>query len=186
MPPQAQSKRAAVAEVKPLSGLDVEELLGKPSELTKDNAIPKYKQWMRHNVEKDHEIVAAVKDMGRIIEEIITDSTGSLGYDSAVEHLRVCREKAVELINFNAYNNYIQEFKSRLMKGELGGDRRDFWLEVRKGKLGLIHQEEVENSDKTLDDAKYVRILISQAFDGHNSLTTVVPRSAHNGIAESS
>jgi ATP-dependent DNA helicase 2 subunit 2 len=91
VPPKAKGKRGRGKEtVKPLSGLDVEEILNqdKTLKISQENAIPDFKQMIRRSSE-DSDVEDAAKQMGKIIRNMITDTTGHQGYDQALAYMRV-------------------------------------------------------------------------------------------------
>jgi len=52
--------------------------------------------------------------------------------------MRVMREEMVEVEEVGVWNEWLRGVKGRLVRGELGGERRDFWWEVRRERLGLV------------------------------------------------
>jgi ATP-dependent DNA helicase 2 subunit 2 len=87
VPPRAKGKRGKDAIV-PLSGLDVDALLSKKPKISRDNAIPEFKQMLKTTTD-DKVLEDAAKQMGNIIREQISDSTGSSWYDQAIANMRV-------------------------------------------------------------------------------------------------
>jgi ATP-dependent DNA helicase 2 subunit 2 len=157
VPPKAKGKRRKET-VKPISGLDVDALLGdKKEKISPDNAIPEFKRVMA-SVEDLPEIEEAAKQMGSIIKSLVTESFGDSKYSQAMECLGVMREELTNMEEPGLYNTFVQDFKKKLLSGALGGDRRDFWLKVRVSRLGLIDQEQSEVSKVTayeVDDVSY-------------------------------
>jgi ATP-dependent DNA helicase 2 subunit 2 len=97
VPPKVKGK-AGRETAQPLSGLDVEKLLGqtKKTTISSSNSIPDYKQALSLT-SQENEIEDLSKQMSTIIRDLITNSTGDVGYGRAVENMRVMRE---ELISF--------------------------------------------------------------------------------------
>lgn len=157
MPPKVKSKRSKDA-VKPLSGLDIDSLLGHERRLTisKENAIPEFKQ-MLASTEDFSGIENAVKQMSVIVCSLITNSFGDSGYGRAVEGLRVMREELMALEEPDLYNKFMKDLKKKILAGSLGGERRDMWWEVRKTRLGLIDNHRSEVSSVTEVEANEVR-----------------------------
>ena len=153
MPPKVKGKRGR-DPIKPLSGLDVDALLGreKRAKITTDNAIPEFKQ-MLETAEHISVIEEAAKQMSIIIRSLITHSLGDSGYGRAIANLATMREELINMEEPNLYNDFIKDLKKRLLGGELGGDRRDMMWEIRKAKLGLIDKSASEVSDVTEDQA---------------------------------
>ncbi|RYO82584.1 hypothetical protein DL766_000202 [Monosporascus sp. MC13-8B] len=147
---------------KPLSGLDVDALLAqnnKRKTLDPDNAIPEFKQMVENSWEtKDPEgaikqIEDAVKQMGGIIQSLITDSLGDVAYDRVIEHIGVVRREMIVMEEPDFYNSFMRDLKKRLLQGELGGDRRELWWLIKGAKLGLIDSLVSESSKVTPEEA---------------------------------
>lgn len=145
-----QGRRRNRNEVKPLSGLNVEALLGgdkKKKRITSSNAIPDFRQ-MINNSDSIDEIREIAQQLGSVIEARIKDSFGDIGYARALEEIGVMREELIDLEEPEMYNDFAKALKRKLLSEQLGGNRKDFWWEFRKSKLGLI--------DATEEDAKAV------------------------------
>lgn len=150
-------------EVKPYSGLNVEELLqsgsGKKSiQISPQNPIPGFRQ-MLDVVESISGIRDAVTQLGFIIETQIKDSFGDINYGRAIEELDVMRSEMIEIEEPAVYNDFVRALKTKLLKGELSGDRRDMWYELKKAELGLIDSKQSETSTVTKEEVKQVRFL---------------------------
>ena len=156
VPPKAQSRKRARNEVKPLSGLDVDALLlshrpkkaNKPS-ITRENPIPEFRQAL-DNAEGPEGIRSVALQLGEIIEGQIKDSFGDVMYGRAIEELGVMREEMEGLEEPGVWNDFLKALKGKLLKEELGGDRRDMWFEIRKHKTGLLTKK--ESAPSTVDD----------------------------------
>ena len=72
--------------------------------------------------------------------------------------MRVIREEMIEIEEPGVYNSILRRLKEKLVKGELGGERKDFWYEIRKNRLGLVDKNASERSDVEEDKAKEVSI----------------------------
>ncbi|TQW10412.1 Ku family DNA helicase [Cordyceps javanica] len=153
VPPKAKGRRNREA-VKPISGLDVDALLGDDSkgQITPENAVPDFKRAMATS-EEISDIQNAAKQMGDIIESLITDSFADSKYARAVECIGVLREELINMEEPDLYNSFVRGLKKGLLSGSLGGDRRDFWFKVRWSRLGLIEQSQSEISKVTADEA---------------------------------
>jgi ATP-dependent DNA helicase 2 subunit 2 len=164
VPPKARG-RFKREQVKPVSGLDVDALLGQQRPATRKNkisaanSIPEFKQTLAST--GDLSVVEdSVKQMAEIIRSHIANSLGESGYGRAAENMRVMRD---ELINFEEpgmYNSFVKDLKKRLLAGELNGDRRKMWLMVGWERLGLITKEQSEGSDVTTQEADEVSRLL--------------------------
>lgn len=170
VPPKAKGKRQRET-VKPISGLDVDALLGgeKKEEISPENAIPDFKRALNSSEEVE-QIADATKQMGAIVQSLITDSFGDNKYAQAMESIGVMREELINLEEPGHYNEFVRDLKKKLLSGTLGGDRRDFWFKMRWAKLGLIIQSQSEASTITLEEADEV----SGAADCQTVCVTIV------------
>lgn len=152
--------------MKPLSGLDVDALLGDSGEnkgnVSEDNPVPDFKHMIAasRNVTQ---IQDASKQLGAVVRSFITDSFGDSNYDRAMECLGVMREELLGMEEPEMYNAFIRDLKRGLLSGALGGDRRDFWFKLRWSSLGLIDNTQSEVSNVTHEEAQevsFVHILL--------------------------
>ncbi|KAK4237395.1 SPOC like C-terminal domain-containing protein [Achaetomium macrosporum] len=156
VPAKAQGRRGRKEPVKPLSGLDVDALLGerKRTTISIDNAIPEFKQILA-TAEDDATVESAAKQMGEIVRKLIQDSFADLFYARAAENLRVMREELINLEEPAMYNKFLTGLKKSILRGELNGDRREMWFKhIIGGHLSLITQDESEVSEVTAEEAK--------------------------------
>ncbi|KAM7202081.1 ATP-dependent DNA helicase, partial [Naviculisporaceae sp. PSN 640] len=157
VPAKAQGKRWKKEAVKPLSGLDIDSLLGQNRQtktISAENAIPEFKQTIA-TADDDSVVEDAVKQMGQIIRKLIEDSFADVLYPRAAENLRVVREELIGLELPGVYNKLLTSLKKSILTGELNGDRREMWFKyIIGGKLSLITSEESEVSDVTEEQAK--------------------------------
>ncbi|KAG5297257.1 Ku family DNA helicase [Histoplasma ohiense] len=155
VPSKAKGRKRDREIDKPLSGLNVEELLQteKRVKISPDNAIPEFKQSLVSS--QDLEAVKdAVKQMSSIIESQIRHSLGDANYDRAVEGLGTMKEELVAFEEPTLYNDFIRNLKTKLLGNDLGGDRREMWWYIRKNRLGLIDKRLSELSDVTEEEAR--------------------------------
>jgi ATP-dependent DNA helicase 2 subunit 2 len=158
VPAKAQGKRSKKDQVKPLSGLDIDSLLGqsKRTSISPENAIPEFKQTLG-TASDDRTVENAVKQMGDIVRKLVRDSFADLQYAQAAENMRVMREELIGLEMPALYNDFLKSLKKSILSGELDGDRREMWFKhIIRGHLGLITQDESEVSSVTEDEAKAV------------------------------
>ncbi|KAL9485004.1 hypothetical protein ACSS6W_003793 [Trichoderma asperelloides] len=120
-----------------------------------ENAIPDFKRALNSSEEVE-QIADATKQMGAIVQSLITDSFGDNKYAQAMESIGVMREELTNLEEPGQYNDFVRDLKKNLLSGTLGGDRRDFWFKMRWAKLGLINQSQSEASTVTLEEADEV------------------------------
>ncbi|KAK0711092.1 SPOC like C-terminal domain-containing protein [Lasiosphaeris hirsuta] len=156
VPPKAQGKRGKKDQVKPLSGLDIDSLLGQSRRTTisPSNAIPEFKQALA-TADDDATVESAAKQMGNIIRKLVEDSFADLFYAQAAENLRIMRDELIGLEVPGLYNKFLVSLKKSMLSGELNGDRREMWFKhIVGGKLGLITQDESEVSEVTEAEAK--------------------------------
>ena len=168
LPKQKGRKRAREYE-KPLSGLDVEELLGheKRTKISPENAIPEFKQVLA-TTEDLQTIKFAMKQMAGIVYSNIKNSLGDSGYGRAIEAIRIMREEMTELEEPEIFNNFVRELKKDILGGKLNGERRDMWWKIRANRLGLIDKRLSPLSEVGEEEAKEVSLLI-------NNLSTLNP-----------
>ncbi|KAI4217892.1 MAG: hypothetical protein LQ349_008968 [Xanthoria aureola] len=158
VPPKVQGRRRNRNEVKPLSGLNVEALLGgdqKKARVSAQNAIPDFKRLL-DSAESIDALRDAAQQLGKIIEGRIKDSFGNIAYARALDEIRTLREEMTEMEEPALFNDFARQLKRKLLAEELGGNRKDFWWEFRKSKLGLVDKKATETSDATEEDAKSV------------------------------
>lgn len=158
VPPKAQSRKRNRNDIKPLSGLDVGALLGnnddrKKIKITPENPIPEFRQALDAAKSVD-ELRDAVKQLSTVIETQIRDSFGDIAYGKAVEELSTMRSEMIDMEEPEAYNEFVRTLKRKLLGEELGGDRREMWVEIRKNKLGLIEKKISDKSGVDEDEAK--------------------------------
>jgi ATP-dependent DNA helicase 2 subunit 2 len=161
VPAKAQGRGGRKEPVKPLSGLDIDSLLGesKRTTISLDNAVPEFKQILATAAD-DATVESAAKQMGEIVRKLIRDSFADLFYARAAENLRVMREELISLEVPALYNKFLTGLKKSILSGELDGDRREMWFKhVIGGRLGLITRDESEESEVTADEAKVVSLL---------------------------
>lgn len=116
------------------------------TKISEDNPVPDFKRILGTS-EQVSEIEDAAKQMGGIIRTLITDSFGDSKYDQAMECLGVLREELINLEEPGLYNTFIKDVKKNMLSGAYGGDRRDFWFQIRGAKMGLIDTRQSEVSD---------------------------------------
>ncbi|KAI2626565.1 ATP-dependent DNA helicase II subunit 2 [Hypoxylon sp. NC1633] len=159
VPPKAKGRPTKGHKTQPISGLDVDALLSRPENkhdtIDPENAIPGFKQ-MVEGAGNEPKIEDAAKQMGDIIRTLITDSFGDVKYDQALEDLGVLRDYMVKWEFPDLYNSFLRDLKTRLLSGELGGDRRDLWYQLKgaRATLGLIDKNTPGPSTVTPEEAE--------------------------------
>ena len=165
VPPKARGKRfgrKGREEPKPLSDLDIGALLAqdpqrKSGHIDPRNAIPEFKQIFESigpSETQESELKDAVKQLKQILFDWIRHSTGSSGYGQAIEALRVMREESLDFEVPELFNDALKDLKEKVFAGNLGGDRKEMWLQVRQNRLGLITKKELSQSEITEEEAK--------------------------------
>lgn len=157
MPPKVKGRRRNRETDKPLSGLDVDELLRsqKRVRISPENAIPEFKQSLL-SASDVNAIKDAAKQMSIVIENQIKDSAGDMNYDRVVEGLGTMRTELIEYEEPEPYNEFIRGLKHKLLDDQLNGDRRELWWLIRRHKVGLIDRETSEQSNVTVEEAREV------------------------------
>ena len=146
--------------MKPLSGLDVDALLGEQrhtKKISADNAVPEFKQLLATTQDADG-IEDAARQMTKVIESQIRHSLVDSNYGRAVEALRVMREELTAYEEAHTYNDVVRGLKKKLLSDGLDGDRQEMWWLVRRYRLGLITHKESEVSTVTDEEAKTVSL----------------------------
>lgn len=67
----------------------------------------------------------------------------------------------IELEEPALYDGFVRRLKTKILKGELGGDRREMWDEIRKNRLGLVERKDSERSRIEDDEAREVSVFCS-------------------------
>lgn len=98
----------------------------------------------------------AVKQMAIIIETQIKNSLADANYDRVVEGLGAMRVELVDYEEPGLFNDFLRQLKGKILREELGGDRRELWWLVRKGKLGLIDRTASDRSELSEEEAREV------------------------------
>ncbi|KAJ4304499.1 ATP-dependent DNA helicase yku80 [Kalmusia sp. IMI 367209] len=151
---KGRGKRSRADRDKPLSGLDIDALLGNPKRVKIDftNLVPSFKQAL--GVAEDLDTIQEAADgMAAQIRTLIKGSVGDSAYGRALEAMRVMRDELVELEEPEMWNSFARELKGELLGGKLGGDRREMWWRVRGSKYGLIDRKKCFVSDVTEEEA---------------------------------
>ncbi|GME54007.1 Ku70/Ku80 arm [Neofusicoccum parvum] len=155
VPPRQKGRKRTREFEKPLSGLNVEELLGREKrvKISAENAVPEFKQALKmtDNVE---DIKGIAKQLSSIIQDYIRHSMGDSGYQRAVEAIRVMKEEMLELEEPGVFNDFLKDLKKKIFSEELGGDRKEMWYRIRVNKLGLIDKRATNLSDVTEEESK--------------------------------
>jgi ATP-dependent DNA helicase 2 subunit 2 len=172
VPPRVKGRKRNRDTEKPLSNLDVDELLRREKrfKISPENAIPEFKQTLE-TTEDIGKIKEAVKQMSAVIENQIRHSLGDINYNRAIEGLGTMRDELVAYEEPGLYNDFIRGLKQKLLGDQLGGDRREMWWLIRKSRLGLIDNKLSEQSDVTEQEAKEVRISLPAVESGQSRLT---------------
>jgi ATP-dependent DNA helicase 2 subunit 2 len=161
VPPKQKGRKRAREVDKPLSGLNIEELLGaeKRVKISADNAVPEFKQLL-NATEDINDIKEATSQMDAIIQRYIQHSVGDSGYGRAIEAIRVMKEEMTEYEFPDIYNDILTALKKKILSGQLGGDRKELWYQIKVHRLGLIDSNACGVSKVSPDEAKAVRFFV--------------------------
>ena len=152
---KGRGKRQRTERDKPLSGLDVDELLGKPKNVRIEakNLIPSFKQALDASDSMDA-LQEAADGMAKEIRLLISNSVGDSAYARALEAIRVMREEFTSLEEPETYNMFVRQLKLDILGGKLNGNRRDMWWKIKGNKYGLIDAKRSYASPVTEDEAR--------------------------------
>ena len=139
----------------PRSGINVDLMLDsdeKSPRIDPWKAIPHFMRMLRKP--KDSSTMPrAAAQMGSIVEQHISESFGDKRYIMTLEIMRVFRKEMTELEEPKLWNDWMKEFKGKLLGEKLGGDRRELWWEMRKERLGLIDNKTEGTSEVSEEEA---------------------------------
>ncbi|KAH8708513.1 SPOC like C-terminal domain-containing protein [Phaeosphaeriaceae sp. PMI808] len=156
VPPKVKGrgKRNRAERDKPLSGLDVDALLGNPKrvKIESSNLIPSFKNALTASDDLDA-IRDAANDMAAEIRVLIKNSVGESGYGRALEALRVMRDELTELEEPEIWNVFVRGLKADLLEGKLGGNRKDMWWKIKGSKYGLVDSKRSLVSEVSEEEA---------------------------------
>ncbi|KAF1938533.1 SPOC domain-like protein [Clathrospora elynae] len=157
VPPKVKGrgKRQRTDRDKPLSGLDVDELLGNPKrvKIESNNLIPSFKQALAASDDMDT-IQEATDGIAKEIRALISNSVGDSAYGRALEAIRIMREELTELEEPETYNTFVRKLKEEILGGKLNGNRRDMWWRIKGSRYGLVDQKRCFASAVTEEEAK--------------------------------
>ncbi|KAH6212758.1 ATP-dependent DNA helicase II subunit 2 [Parastagonospora nodorum] len=156
VPPKVKGrgKRNRAERDKPISGLDIDALLGNPNRVKIDpsNLVPSFKNALAASDDLET-IKEAAQSMSTEIRSLIRSSVGDSGYGRALEALRVMRDELTELEEPEIWNEFIRGLKSDLLEGKLNGNRKDMWWKIRGNRYGLVDRKRSFVSDVTEEEA---------------------------------
>lgn len=187
VPPRQKGRRGGERRQteKPLSGLDVDALLGgeKRTKISPANAIPEFKQILA-TTEDMSAVSDAAQQLGKIIENYIRDSTGESRYGMALEAIRVFKEQMKEYEEPALFNDFMRSLKSQILGGKLGVGREVMWYRIRSNRLGLLDKGVSPASDVTEEEAKTVSCRLRNFIVGLSRLTTVNSSCIRNELSD--
>jgi ATP-dependent DNA helicase 2 subunit 2 len=121
------------------------------------NAIPEFKQMMNKATSRD--IPDLAQQMQAIIETTIRESVGNLNYTRALNIIAAFREGMEEMEEPGMYNQWAASLKTKIMDGQLNGERSEMWLKIAAGKLDVAVQLfDDTSSAPTADEAGDVKM----------------------------
>ncbi|KAI9669246.1 MAG: ATP-dependent DNA helicase II subunit 2 [Trizodia sp. TS-e1964] len=140
VPPKQKGRKRNREVDKPMSGLDVEQLLGRErrgAKISADNAVPEFKQMLATTEDPDG-IADATRQMVVVVRDLVTKSVADSSYGRVIECVGAMRAELLEFEEPKFFNDFLVDLKASLLRGDLGGDRRELWFELRRNRLGLI------------------------------------------------
>ncbi|KAF2850056.1 ATP-dependent DNA helicase-like protein II [Plenodomus tracheiphilus IPT5] len=156
VPPKVKGrgKRQRTDRDKPISGLDIDALLGNPKriKIEPNNLIPSFKQALAATDDLDA-IQEATDAIAAEVRKLITNSVGDSAYGRALEAIRVMRDELTELEEPEMYNSFIKQLKGEILGGKLGGNRREFWWRIRGSQYGLVDRKRSLVSEVSEEEA---------------------------------
>ncbi|KAL9111929.1 MAG: hypothetical protein Q9227_003779 [Pyrenula ochraceoflavens] len=157
VPPKVKGRRRNREIDKPISGLDIDSLLGEDTKqrqtISATNAIPEFKRYLEH-ADEPEAISDATNQMVKIIEDKISSSYADLHYQMALEMIGALRKELVEYEEPGLYNDAIRSLKEKILEEKLGGNRKEMWYLIRNARLGLIDKKQSEASKIDEQEAK--------------------------------
>lgn len=158
IPPKQKGRKRYREAEKPISGLDIDALF-EPTDgskrskiISKDNAIPEFKRAIDTTGGGEAVARELVKQMMKLVENLLTKSFGDSNYARATELLGTVREELKGLEFANIYKESLTALKKKVKNKEFNGDRLDFWFDLRKAKLGLITKSEQTGDPAAVDE----------------------------------
>lgn len=92
-----------------------------------------------------------------LIHDDIKSSLQEEDFEHAYAKIGAMREEMLELEEPGAYNDFMLELKTKLFRGDLGEDGRDFFYALKSKKLGLISVDDDPHHSKiSAQEAKVV------------------------------
>lgn len=165
VPPRSTLRKRAREDEKPLSGLDVGDLLkgAKRVKISRNNAIPEFKQRLQEP--ENLEVVKdAAEQMFSIIEDMIRHSLGNKNYEQVIACLDALKKELIAFEEPALYNAFLVNLKHKILHEELGGDRREMWWLMRKNKVGLIEKKASEHSEVDEEEARKVSPIVNRCW----------------------
>ncbi|KAL2074790.1 hypothetical protein VTL71DRAFT_8569 [Oculimacula yallundae] len=136
--PEKVKGRKGREPIKPVSGLDVKDLLTsrkKKNEIAQENAIPEFKQMIEF-ADKDEDIEKATDHMANVVRQSLQNK-GDAGYPVVYSQMKAFRDEMIDIDMPEKYNDFCRDLKKRIFAEEFG-DQRNFWADFKFQKLGLI------------------------------------------------
>lgn len=106
--------------------------------------------------EEESVFADAAKQIGEVIRQLATNSFGDMNNDRVIENMGVFREYMINYEEPKLYNDFVVDFKKRLLSGEMNGDRSNLWNQIRRAKFGPIDNTLSEESKITPEEAAKV------------------------------
>lgn len=111
------------------------------------------------NKATSRDIPDLAQQMQAIIETTIRESVGNLNYTRALNIIAAFREGMEEMEEPGMYNQWAASLKTKIMDGQLNGERSEMWLKIAAGKLDVAVQLfDDTSSAPTADEAGDVKM----------------------------
>jgi ATP-dependent DNA helicase 2 subunit 2 len=111
------------------------------------------------NKATSRDIPDLAQQMQAIIETTIRESVGNLNYTRALNIIAAFREGMEEMEEPGMYNQWAASLKTKIMDGQLNGERSEMWLKIAAGKLDVAVQLfDDSSSAPTADEAGDVKM----------------------------
>ena len=129
---------------------------------------------MLETTEDPNGIVDAASQLISIIEKHIKDSFGDSNYHRVIAEMTALRQEMIEMEEPSLWNDWLKKLKEKLRSDGLGTGRDELWWRIRKDKLGLVVNSEMEVSDIGDDEARQVWDRLATQFDGPSVLSSAL------------
>lgn len=89
-----------------------------------------------------------------VIEKHITTSFGVQNYKRVQEEMRLLRTEMMAMEEPALWNEWARKVKRKMLDGEMGGDRKELWFQIRRAGLGLVDKDQSGKEVATAEECK--------------------------------